>query len=249
SRQRAESDFYGVVYFDGLTAGRYRLHVQSGTSSVTKDLDLQLGVNTVFMPAPSTHSELVQLGIANLGMRPRKTLRIESDLAVVTQRVFHVTCETKDGGEKAQQNVRMPGVFSLENLGKQPYYILAESSWPGRRLRVGPSVADMMLPLPIDVDITIPMRICLGPKIDAPFVIFRSHAIVKKATHISFRTQGGDPFMPVEVRADVAGDQPVAIMLPVGSWTVEWETPDGDAQMRELLVEPGKDVQTFSFSD
>jgi plasmid stabilization system protein ParE len=249
SRQRTESDFYGVVHFEGLTAGRYRLHVQSGTASVARDVDLQFGVNTAFMPAPATHSDLVPLGIASMGMRPRKALRVEFDLPHVTQRVVQVTCETKDGGERAQQNVLMPGVFSLENMGKQRYRIRAESNWSGRRLRVEPSIVDMMLPLPVDVDITISMRFCLGRNIDAAVVIFRSNAIVTKATHVAFVTKGGDPFMPVELRADVAGDQSVAVMLPVGSWTVEWETPDGDAQINELLVEPGKDVQTFSFVD
>jgi hypothetical protein len=55
--------------------------------------------------------------------------------------------------------------------------------------------------------------------------------------------------MPVELRADVARDQSVAIMLPVGSWTIEWEAPNGDAQMHELIVEPGNEVQPFSFVD
>ena len=51
------------------------------------------------------------------------------------------------------------------------------------------------------------------------------------------------------MRADVARDQSVAIMLPVGSWTIEWEAPNGDAQMHELIVEPGNEVQPFSFVD
>jgi hypothetical protein len=249
SRQRVESDFYGVVHFEGLMAGRYRLHVQSGTASVAKDIDLRFGDNAVFMPAPTTHSELVPLGISNSGMRPRRILRIHSDLVVETQRVFQVTCLAKGAGEHARQNVLMPGVFSVENLGKQPYHIRAESRWPGRQLRVGPSTADMMLPLPVDVDITIPMRSCLVLEIDAKFAVFRSNAIVKKATHITFRTQSDDAFMPVELRADVARDQSVAIMLPVGSWTIEWEAPNGDAQMHELIVEPGNEVQPFSFVD
>ena len=195
AREGAESDYFGVVHFSGLAPGAYRLRIHSGTTSVTREVDLRHGVHALFWPLPKMHSTPMPVGLSSAGFGRRYAMRVGigpdfGDPVVARLRYTEAAADFQ-----IDTFARFPGELSFRNFSKGSYRIEIHAEAGGTVFESGPGGLVLPLPLPLDVTFNATLHplhgrvIGLDPEAADRVIVLRSHVSMPSVGLLKFQRE------------------------------------------------------------